>query len=85
MDHEVLKEIEKALVESKTLETLTLSDDDGVTIPKEFCRHVLFGIGRNTYLSEVHLNFLPCNWDCPRNGKLVYVSHMLCASVGCGV
>ena len=77
MDHEVLKEMEKALEENKTLETLSLSDDDVVTLPKEFCRPVLFGIGHNAYLSEVYLNFLRCNWDCPRDGRLAYV--------GCGV
>ena len=86
MDHEVLKEMEKALGENKTLETLTLSDDKrGVTLPKEFCRHVLFGIRPNTSLSEVDLNFAPNNWDCPGVGRLVYVSRMLCDSVGCSV
>ena len=85
MDHEVLKEMEKALGENKTLETLTLSDGNDVTLPKEFCRSVLFGIGLNTSLSEVNLNFQPINWPCPNDGRLVYVSRMLCDSVGCSV
>ena len=91
MDHEVLKEMEKALEGNKTLETLKLRNDHslihdtGVTLPKEFYRHVLFGIGLNTSLSEVDLNFEPINWDCPIDGRLVYVSHMLCDSVGCSV
>ena len=82
MDHEVLKEMEKALEGNKTLETLTLIDGNDVTLPKEFCRHVLFGIGLNASLSEVDLNFEAINWDCPIDGRLVYVSHMLCESVG---
>ena len=86
MDHEVLKEMEKALGENKTLEMLTLNDDDDdVTLAKEFCRHLMIGIRLNTSLSEVNLNFEPNNWDCPGVGKLVYVSHMLCDSVGCSV
>ena len=85
MDHEVLKEMEKALEGNKTLQRLTLGEDNDVTLSKEFCRHVLFGIGRNTSLSEVTLKFEPINWDCPIDGRLVYVSHMLCDSVGCSV
>ena len=86
MDHEVLKEMEKALGENKTLETLTLIDGgNDVTLPKEFCRHLMIGIGLNTSLSKVHLNFAPINWDCPIDGRLVYVSRMLCDSVGCSV
>ena len=85
MDHEVLKEMEKALEENKTLEVLKLNVDDDVTLPKEFCHHVLFGIGLNTSLSEVFLAFEPINWDCLRDGRLVYVSRMLCDSVGCSV
>ena len=84
MDQEVLKEMEKALGESKTLETLRLSGGNA-TLPKEFCHHVLLGIGLNTSLSEVDLIFAPINWDCPIDGRLVYVSHMLCDSVGCSV
>ena len=89
MDQEVLKEMEKALGESKTLETLRLSVRNGnrkdVTLPKEFCRHVLLGIGLNTSLSEVYLNFESINWVCLNDGGLVYVSRMLCDSVGCSV
>ena len=85
MDHEVLKEMEKALGENKTLETLRLSGGNDVTLPKEFCRHLMIGIGRSKSLSEVDLKFQPINWDCPIDGRLVYVSHMLCDSVGCSV
>ena len=88
MDHEILKEMEKALGENKTLETLRLFDDiriRRVTLPKEFCRHLMIGIGLNTSLSEVHLDFKPINWVCLNNGRLVYVSHILCDSVGCSV
>ncbi len=87
MDHEVLKEMEKALGENMALETLRLYDGvtGGVTLPKEFCRHLMIGIGRSKSLSEVDLNFKPINWDCPGDGRLVYVSRMLCDSVGCSV
>ena len=85
MNREVLTEMEKALGENKTLEMLRLNVDNDVTLPKEFCRHVLFGIGLNTSLSEVDLNFKAINWDCPIDGRLVYVSHMLWDSVGCSV
>ena len=87
MGHEVLKEMEKALGENKTLETLRLYDDvtGDVPLPKEFCRHVLLGIRLNKSLSKVYLNFAPINWDCPIDGRLVYVSRMLCDSVGCSV
>ena len=85
MDHEVLKKMEKALEENKTLQTLTLNDAGNVTLPKEFCHHILFGIGLNTSLSEVTLSFKPISWVCPIDGRLVYVSHMLCDSVGCSV
>ena len=84
MNHEVLKEMEKALEENNTLQKLTLIDPNNTTLPKEFCRHLMIGIGLNTYLSEVHLNFDPISWDCPIDGRLVYVSHM-CDSVGCSV
>ena len=85
MDHEVLKEMEKALEGNKTLETLTLSDYIHTTLPKKFCHHLMIGIGLNTSLSEVDLDFEPINWVCPIDGRLVYVSHMLCDSVGCSV
>ena len=87
MNHEVLKEIEKALEENKTLQKLTLSEPDNVTLPKVFYRHLMIGIGLNTSLSEVNLHFDPISWywDISNDGRLVYVSHMLCDSVGCSV
>ena len=83
MDHEVLKEMEKALAENKTIEMLTLTADE--TLPKEFCRHLMIGIGLNRSLSEVDLSFKPINWVRFNDGRLVYVSRMLCDSVGCSV
>ena len=91
MDHKVLKEMEKALGENKTLETLTLWDDfdyyygylmyedDDETPHKELCRHLVCGIQLNTSLSEVDLQFRQINWDCPGIGRLVYVrqSHVV--------
>ena len=86
MDHEVLKEMEKALEVNKTLqkltledynEMLTLIDRDNIHLPKEFCHHLMKGIGLNTSLSEVCLDFKPFNWDCTIDGRLVYVSHMV--------
>ena len=85
MDHEVLKEMEKALEGNKTFQKLTLTATYHVTLPKEFYRHLIIGLGLNTSLSEVNLAFGPDNWDCPTDGRLVYVSHMLCDSVGCSV
>ena len=73
----MLREMEKALEENKTLENLRLIDDAGVTLPKEFCRHVLLATRRSTSLSDVHLDFLPPNWDCPDNGRLVCQSHIV--------
>ena len=73
MDHEVLKEMEKALEGNKTLQKLKLIDREDVTLPKEFCRHLIIGIGLNTSLSEVDLNFEAINWDFPIDGRLVYV------------
>ena len=70
MGNEVLKEMEKALAKNKTLEKLTL--DVGRALPKEFCRHLLFGTRKNTSLSEMDLTFY-LNWDCPDDGRLVYV------------
>ena len=79
MDHEVLKEMEKALEGNKTLQKLTLSDDakDFVSLPKEFCRHLMIGIGLNTSLSEVWLNFHRIDWDCLIYGRLVSQSHVV--------
>ena len=75
MDPEVLREMEKALEENKTLENLRLVSVG--TLPKEFCRHVLLGAGRSTSLSDVHLNFNPPNWDCPGDGRLVCQSRIV--------
>ena len=84
MDHEVLMEMERTLSGNKTMYKLTLRDD-GVTLPKQFCRHLLLGIRKNKSLSEVDLKFNPQSWYCPDDGRLVYVSHLLCGSVGCSV
>ena len=81
-------EMERSLSGNKTMNKLTVIDDDGggdVTLPKQFCCHLLLGIGRNSSLSDVDLYFCPQNWDCPDDGRLVYVSHILCDSVGCSV
>ena len=75
-------EIERSLSGNKTMNKLTLRSID-VTIPKQFCRHLLFGIKQNSSLSDVYLSFFPQSWDCPDDGRLVYVSHILCDSVGC--
>ena len=78
-------EMERSLSGNKTINKLSLNDDIGVTLPKQFCRHLLLGIKRISSLSDVHLNFHPHSWDCPDDGRLVYVSHILCDSVGCSV
>ena len=83
MDHEILMKMERSLLGNKTVDKLTLSDN--VTLPKQFCRHLLLGIRRNSSLSDVRLFFCPQNWYCPEDGRLVYVSHILCDSVGCSV
>ena len=76
--------MEKALEGNKTLQKLKLSgvNDDFEAF---FCRHLMIGIGLNTSLSEVDLDFGTISWDCPIDGRLVYVRHMLCDSVGCSV
>ena len=80
-------EMERSLSENKTMNKLTLIDaeDDDVTLPKQFCCHLLLGIGRNSSLSDVNLSLNPQDWDCPDDGRLVYVSHTLCDLVGCSV
>ena len=78
-------EMERSLSVNKTMNKLTLSDDHNVTLPKQFCCHLLLGIRRNKSLSELYLHFNPRSWYCPDDGKLVFVSHILCDSVGCSV
>ena len=75
-------EMERSLSGNKSMNKLKLSDG-GVT--KQFCHHLLLGIRRNKSLTEVLLNFNPQSWYCPDDGRLVYVSHILCDSVGCSV
>ena len=77
--------MERSLLGNKTMNKLTLNDDVGVILPKQFCCHLLLGISRDSSLSDVDLSFNPQNWDCPDDGRLVYVSHILCDSVGCNV
>ena len=76
--------MEKALEENKILEKLKLHAVAD-TLPREFCRHVLLGSRQNTSLSKLELNFEPDSWDCPNDGWLVCVHHMLCDSFGCSV
>ena len=78
-------EMERSLSGNKTINKLSLNDGGGGTVPKQFCRHLLLGIKRNSSLSDVDLSFNPQSWDCPDDGRLVYVSHILCDSVGCSV
>ena len=85
MDHEILMKMERSLSGNKTMNKLELIDEENVTVPKQFCHHLLLGIRRNSSLSDVHLSFNPHNLDCPDEGRLVYVSHTLCDSVGCSV
>ena len=77
--------MERSLSGNKTMNKLTLNEEGDVSLPKQFCRHLLLGITRNSSLSDVDLSFYPQNWDCPDDGRLVYVSHILCDSVGCSV
>ena len=78
-------EMERSLSGNKTMNKLILRDNSHVTLPKQFCRHLLLGIRRNKSLSDVYLNFNTQSWYCPDDGRLVYVSHILCDSVGCSV
>ena len=78
-------EMERSLSGNKTMNKLTLRGDVDVTLPKQFCHHLLLGIRRNKSLSEVDLDFTPQSWYCPDDGRLVYVGHILCDSVGCSV
>ena len=78
MDPEVLREMEKALKKSKTLEKLTIRNEVAFSVlPEEFCCHILLGTRQNTSLSDLHLDFHPQSWDCPNDGRLEYVSHIL--------
>ena len=58
---------------------LTLSDDRGMGLPKQFCHYLLLGIGRKKLLTDVYLRFHPENWCCPGDGRLVYAcqSHIV--------
>ena len=64
-------EMERSLSGNKAMNKLTLSGGHGVTLPKQFCRHLLLGIRRNKSLLEVDLSFNPQSWYCPDDGKLV--------------
>ena len=68
-------EMEESLSGNKTMNKLTLRGDRGVTLPKQFCQHLLRGIKRNKSLLEVGLSFTSQSWYCPDDGRLVYVSH----------
>ena len=72
MYHEVLIEMERSLSGNKAINKLTLSGGDDVTLPKQFCGHLLLGIRRNKSLSKVDLHFNPQSWYCPDDGRLVY-------------
>ena len=76
-------EMERSLSGNKSMNKLTLSDSHRATLPKRFCRRLLLGIGRNFSLSDVYLSLNQHSWDCPDDGRLVFVSHILCDSVGC--
>ena len=77
--------MEKALEENNTLEKLTLACDCEQTLPREFCRHIVSGSIGNSSLSKLDIKFSLDSWDCPDDGMLVYVRHMLCDSVRCSV
>ena len=61
-------EMERSLSGNKIMSKLTLN---GSSLPKQFCRHLLLGIRRNSSLSDVDLSFHPQSWDCPINSRLV--------------
>ena len=67
MDHEVLKEMEQALEGNKSLEKLTLNSTE--ILPKDVCRHIVFGTRHDASLSKVDLTFHPKTWDSPNNGR----------------
>ena len=73
-------EMERSLSGNKTMNKLTLiGGSRGMTLPKQFCHHLLHGISRNRSLSEVNLNFNPQSWYCLDDGRFVYVcqSHIV--------
>ena len=78
-------EMERSLSRNKTMNKLTLSDGGGVTLPEQFCHHLVLGVRRSKYLTHMELLINPQSWDCPDVGRLVYVSHILYDSVGCSV
>ena len=80
MDRDDLMEMERSLSSNKTMNKLTLSDGAGVTLPKQFCHHLLLGIIGNKSLSEVFLSFNLQSWYFPDNGRLRFVNHILCDS-----
>lgn len=67
VNNEALKELGKALEESKTLEKLTLNSTE--LLPKDFCRQIVFGTRHNASLSKIDLTFHPKTWDFPNNGR----------------
>ena len=80
--------MERSLLGNKTMNKLKLNDEEyyaDVPPSKQFSRHLLLGIRRNSSLTDVELSLNPQSWDCPDDGRLVYVSHILCDSVGCSV
>ena len=68
--------MERSLSGNKTMNKLTLLENNQVTLPKHFCHHLLLGIRRNSSLSDVDLLFAQQNWDCPDDGRL----HGVCQS-----
>ena len=67
VDPKMLTEMEKALKGNKRLKMLALSENEGVALPKEFCRSILLGT-RQMSLSCFYLDINPQTWDCPDDG-----------------
>ena len=78
MDRDILIKMERSLSGNKTMNKLTLRDND-VSLPKHFCCHLLRGIRRNSFLSDVYLSFNAESWACPDDGRLVklFQSHIV--------
>ena len=72
--------IERLLSGSKTVNKLRLSDSCSAPLPKQYCRHFLLGICRNSSLSDVQLSFSPESWYCPDDGRLVKMSDTDCVT-----